>query len=212
MARAILRSAVITLSLCQGLLFAQEAEWIRPYQDFGGYWERLRRKDLGNVRAPWIDAFAIVFPTIGVGERVATVAHMTLVFDANGSFAHTQVDAVTEVRFVGADATGVSLEIRETAAGAGGDVDHTAMPLLMPPQCRTSPPAVHALYAYRPDWRYQAWFACRALERWSPWQLLRFPLTGSYVVNSKYLDQPDAKGLPLSFTMTGERLSVTVKQ
>jgi len=180
---------------------AQEAAWILPYTATPNYWELVALTGIGQPNSktelfagPQIRAFAVVPLSVGPGERLALIAEMTLLVGEDLWPVGADIGDMTELRFVGADSTGVSVEI------------HEAKSPLTRKACGDCTKSQLQRFAHRPDWRYQVFARCSAFVTWSEWRPLRFPLKGSYVVNA------NGKTLPLSFAMTGGRLAVSVSK
>lgn len=192
--------------------------WIQPYAEkgFTDYWEHLDSSGFGGQQlfaGPRIDAFAAVRESVNAGERVALLAVVPILINGNFQGIGAFIGDLAEVRFVGADSSGVTLEIRRAPYPGTGGTGVENVP------CNKTPLDV---YFHRPDWRYQLLESCmgstfpiRPGPRWSEWQQLRFPLKGSYVV--KVTEESQRGLLPLSLAVNqsplgGGRLLVTVSR
>jgi hypothetical protein len=173
--------------------------WIRPYDDAPLYWELIGDPNLPRTVAqplfagPQVRAVSLVRVSVQTGDIIASVVQYNFVLGQAGLLIGSTVSDLAEVRFVGADAAGVTLEVRQVDPVPSFSTElHQCMK-----ERATS-------YAHRLDARWQAVAGCWTHVRWKPWQQLRFPLRGSYVAPG---------GLPLVFEFTDKGvLEVSVNQ
>jgi hypothetical protein len=138
------------------------------------------------LRGPQVVAMGALSESVGTGERVALVATIVWVFDRENNPKGATVSQVTELRFVGGDSAGISLESR--SGKPTPDFDRCVEGRL-------------ATALHFPDWRYHAVAGCTQGARWEAWRSLRFSSNGAY----------DLSGLPLTFKVRNGRLSVAVE-
>lgn len=200
----LLSAALVTASLWVGPLAgepfaADEPTWLRPYPgQLPSFWVHLHTWTGSPQQplflGPYIRAFATVRDATESGDRIALLANVASIYDSdiqgNLTPQRRMVQELAELRFVGSDSAGVSLELREAAKA--------------PDSCIVD---VMNRLAYRLDIHIQSIASCEQLVAWGPPRALRFRLQGAYTL-AHSADRQFA--LPLTFAAVGNGLSVRV--
>jgi len=169
---------------------------VRGWSRSGGgspqYWE-FAGDDPRQAGFIMIRAVAFTVPTTRPGDRVALVGFFLPVMRDDGpSFP----PVLTELRFVGSDAAGLSLETRE---GEGGPAFEKCLAGWLSDSVTTINP------------RERAFSICINAPgpRWGPWRTLRYPFGATHVM--RLMNAPSSMPeLPLSLAVMAGELRVAV--
>lgn len=171
------------------------AGWIQPHPRLlAGYWEFVGRGPMPNDGI-MVRTLATVADAARPGERIALVAFFIPVMMEAGSVRYSEIGGITEVRFVGSDSAGVSLETREgTPRKPFGMCMGDAL----------------VTYAHAVNPRAAAIRLCdkESAVNWGAWRALRFGFKANYSVRCDVVT-----GLPelkLTFEAASDRLRIAV--
>lgn len=197
LSRPAVRRAALLLTIAAAIATAATAQapnrWVQPYSDVPTYWEQIQpdSASLPSVlRGPQIRSVAIINRTPRTGDLVASVVGYNFLLGESGLALGTSVTDLVEVRFVGADNAGVSLEMRQGARSFALSRQLS--------QCVKDGAEVAF---HRLDVRWHVVANCNRFIEFGGWQQLRFSHRASYLT---------PRDLPLEFVYDTANQSLIV--
>lgn len=160
--------------------------WVQPYSVM--YWEHIAQSNR-SAEVLYVDSFATVKETVERGDRIALVGELVSVFE-NGNHVGNEAVVSSEIRYVGNDASGFTIEVREPRGG------FTALFS----ECRDK---VFVDFWYILAVKWLAIDFCAPKITWGEWRPLRFPSHAVYTSTKK-------PRLALDLTAVGDQLFVMV--